>query len=168
MLMANDVFVLVLALGLIALLGWGFRTLPREEWQILAALPRDKRTDDEWRGLNLTYYGLLSASATTIATALLLVLLGAVAFPLPASLLITGAMLAVGLPAARIIARIVERKPSTFTVGGASFAVLVLAPWLLWLADRPFRSWFAASVPMVPALAALVIAYAFGESIGRL
>ena len=45
------------------LLGWGFKALPNEQWQILATLPRKKEPSGTWVGVNITYYGLLSASA---------------------------------------------------------------------------------------------------------
>ena len=72
--MSNEmIFVSTLALMLLLLLRWGFRTLPGEEWQIIASLPVSKNISGEWRGINLTYYGLLTANAYVIAVAVFLV-----------------------------------------------------------------------------------------------
>ena len=40
--MMNLAFVAAVAVGLLALLSWGVRTLPGERWQMLAAVPIDK------------------------------------------------------------------------------------------------------------------------------
>lgn len=54
-------------------LWWGFRHLPREKWQIMAVVPRQKKGQG-WQGLNLTYYGVLCANAYTAAVVLFLIL----------------------------------------------------------------------------------------------
>ena len=159
-------------LGVVAGLGallavvfaWGFRVLPEERWQILAALPQRKETPDEWRGVNLTYYGLFLASACTLATGLLLALLAAVNMALPTALALIAACLAVYLPAAKLVARLVERQRHTFTVAGAFFVGCLATPPMVtafnWLVD--------AQIPLFPTLAAIAVSYALGESAGRL
>ena len=73
--MHDDLFVIVLALIFGGVLAWGFTVLPREQWQILASIPIARDGRGGWHGLNLTWYGVLSASANVIGTALALVLL---------------------------------------------------------------------------------------------
>ena len=54
------------------LLGWGFKHLPGERWQMLAVVPVKKGGDDHWQGSNLTYYGFFIATSQLLALTLLL------------------------------------------------------------------------------------------------
>ena len=72
--MAEKIFVFSLTLLLTFLLRWGFKTLPKGSWQILVALPKEKRGNGEWEGINLTYYGLFIASASLLALTMMFVL----------------------------------------------------------------------------------------------
>lgn len=163
--MSNELFLLGLALGCALLLTWGFKVLPREHWQILATLPLRRNADGSWQGLNLTWYGLLTANAYLAAVALLLVLLGALAVPLTDVLLVAALLLGLCVPASRLVARIVEGKAHTFTVGGAVFVGLLAAPWIIFLVNTLSG---VEQVPPLPTLAAIGIAYALGEGLGRL
>src|SRR5262245_2164270 len=165
--MSNEVFVLGMALGFVLLFRWGFRTLPQDDWQILASVPKEHAGDGDWRGLNLTYYGLLTASATAVSTALLFVLLGAVGVPVAVSMAVVVGLVVVCLPSATVVARLVERKAATFTVGGMSFIGLLVAPVVLAIIDATLGARLGGRLPLGAALAAILIAYAFGESIGR-
>lgn len=166
--MDHLLFVLLLAGSCYAMLSWGVRTLPRENWQILAALPRHREAGENWQGLNLTWYGLLTANAYLAATAILFLLLGSLAVPLPAVLAVAVLMTGVCLPAARLVAWLVEGKAHTFTVGGAVFVGTLAAPWLIGLCNLLPWEQPAPVLPVLPTLAAIVIAYAFGEGLGRL
>ena len=159
----------VLPLGLIlfAYLIWGFRTLPQERWQFIAALPLAKDADGHWRGVNLTYYGLFSAVAYVVAVATLLVLLGAIAVPVGRILALTVAVLAVCVPASRVVAGIVEKKSHTFSVAGAFFTALFAVPLAVFFLNL-FADASQQTLPYLPAMAAAAIAYAFGEGLGRL
>ncbi len=166
--MLNILFVVALTLGLTALIAWGVRTLPAERWQMLAAVPIAKAADGSWRGLNLTFYGFFSASATVFGLLVMLLLLGSVGMPVGLSILLVGFALLVCIPASRLIAGIVERKRNTFTVAGAAFAATIVFPWLI-LAMRPVAARLLnRGIPVVPTFAAMAIAYVLGESIGRL
>ena len=166
--MANYLFVAVLAAAYLTVLFWACRNLPREEWQVAAALPVSKVVDGSWTGVNLTFYGVLQASAATLAVALMLFMMGTVGVPALDTFLVTGPLLSVCYPASRWVAAWVEKKPQTLTVGGASFVGLILAPWLT-LAGRQVLSPAAGPGLNIPTvLAALTIAYAFGEGLGRL
>lgn len=158
------IFVSTLALMLLLLLRWGFRTLPGEEWQIIASLPVSKNASGEWKGINLTYYGLLTANAYVIAAAVFLVLMGSIQVPLEGAAIMTLSLLLICVPASKLVAVIVEKKRHTFTVGGASFAGIIVAPAVILLINRTLNS----NIPLIPALAAIAISYSFGEGIGRL
>lgn len=150
------------------LLGWGFRALPRERWQMLAAVPTGAPgAGGQWRGVNLTWYGVFYTSSLLLATMLILVLLGSIGVSLGAMLALLGVMFACTLPAARLIARYVEGKAYGFTVGGACFVGVLVLPWTVALINR-LAAPGGAPLPLVPVLAAVAIAYAFGEGLGRL
>jgi hypothetical protein len=166
--MVNEIFLLTLALLLTALLIWGFRTLPTESWQIAASVPLAKDATGHWHGLNLTYYGVFQASAYTLAVALLFVLMGAVGVPAGGTIVLAGVFLAVSVPAATLVARLVERKRATFTVGGAVFVAVLLGPWALVATNRLLGPELGIELPLAAALAATAIAYALGEGVGRL
>jgi hypothetical protein len=165
--MDQIIFITGLAVTVAGSLWWGFKSLPEEKWQIMAVLPRHK-TGAGWQGLNLTYYGLLSANAYTFAVILFLVLATAARIPLPGVCLFVAGLLAVCLPASRIIARIVEKKTGTLTVGGAVFAGILVSPVLVFCINRiPGPVMMGPLNPLV-LLCAVSIAYAFGEGLGRL
>jgi prolipoprotein diacylglyceryltransferase len=166
--MINGLFVLLLGLILAVFLGWAFKTLPNEKWQILASVPIAKKDGGKWEGLNLTYYGLFYAHGMVIAVAIWLILLTAVSVPIIGIAAIASFLLVIALLSSRIIARWVEKKPHTATVGGASFAIVLLAPWLLILAREPLGARLGFDIPLLSVLAAIGISYAFGEGIGRL
>ena len=166
--MNKELFIALLGLLMLFLFRWAFRHLPNEKWQILAVIPCRKTDVKRWQGLNLTYYGFFVASAYTFALSILLVLLHTTGMNLIGVGVIMAAMLAVCLPAARIIARIVEKKPGTLTVGGASFVGLLIFPWLVYLTNQTLGQSMEFHISLRIMSAAVSTAYAFGEGIGRL
>jgi len=156
-------FTVALAAIDVAILSWGLRVLPREHMQILASIPRRRKEDGEWQALNLTWYGALQAVSMTSAIVLALLLAGAARVPFLSMVLTLGVVLAAALPAAGLVARLVERQRGTFTVGGAVFVSTLLAPWAALLVDLVLGGNSA-----LPAVAALAVAYPFGEGMGRL
>lgn len=168
---APELTVLVIGLILAPYLRWGFTTLVGERWQFFATIPTHKDAEGRWHGINLTFYGLLSANAYVIALAIFVFLAGAAGVSAPAALLTLTLMLMVCVPASRYVAWLVERKWHSFTVGGAFFAGVVAAPGVIWLVNRFITGTGLLSdtpVPVLPTLAAMAIAYAFGEGLGRL
>ncbi|MGD9007960.1 MAG: prolipoprotein diacylglyceryl transferase [Desulfobacteraceae bacterium] len=166
--MQNTIFILGLAiiLGLVYL--WAFKHLPRERWQILGTIPIRKQPDGQWQGLNLTYYGLINACAVTFAFIMTFVLLAAVSMPLNIIAFLCCGLLAFSAPGAKWVAYLVERKKHTFTIGGAAFCGMVGSPLLLILLQSFPLRWGAPELPVLPIIAAMAIAYAFGEGSGRL
>src|SRR5271165_592057 len=134
--MVNLAFVAALALGLFVLLTWGVRTLSAERWQMLAAVPVAKAADGSWRGANLTFYGLFSATGTAFGFTMMLLLLASLGVPASIAILLAILLLTVCVPASRLIAGLVERKHNTFTIAGAAFVTSLTLPWLI-LALQP-------------------------------
>ncbi len=164
----NDLlFLFGLGFILAHLLGWGFKHLPGERWQMLAVVPLKKEGDDHWQGSNLTYYGFFIATSQLIALTLLLILLGAMELSLPGAMLAILLILACCIPAARLIAILVEKKHHTFTIGGASFVGILLAPWAIQLSGA-LLNLGDDGLPLIPVMAAMSIAYTLGEGLGRL
>ncbi len=151
------------ALILFAFIVWGGRNLPAERWQMLASMPVAKNGDGSWRAVNLTWYGALNALAYVLATATALVLLGAVGVGLGGLLAIVAGVLGLCIPASRLVARLVEGKRNTFSVGGASFVGIITAPWIAVLVGL-----WSPEIAVLPVLAALSISYAVGEGVGRM
>ncbi len=149
-------------------LWWGFTVLPGERWQILAAVPAGKDPEGSWHGINFTWYGLLTANAYLVAVAVLLALMGAVGVTPVAVALLATVMLLCCVPASRLVAQIVEKKNHTFTVGGAVFVGILIMPLVISLLNRSIGVLFSFHIPMMAACAAIAIAYAFGEGLGRL
>lgn len=167
--MTNILFVAFLALVFATLLRFAFRALPEERWQILAAVPaRRGATAGSWQGVNLTYYGAFVATGSTLAAALYLLLTSAAGLPPAMSLGALVALFGLCLPAAKLLARRVERKKHTFTVAGAAFTGLFIAPGALWLAAAASGHHDDATTLLLPGMAAICVAYAVGEGVGRL
>jgi prolipoprotein diacylglyceryltransferase len=164
----NLIFVAALATLLGGLYAWGFRHLSRERWQFIGTVPLFRDRDGQWHGLNLTYYGLFNANACTLAVAIVYVLLTASGLDLAAVHMVLGATLLFCVPAAKLVARWVEKKAHTFSIGGAVFVGMLLTPWLTAGLSRISAQWLMAPIPVLPVLAAISIAYALGEGSGRL
>ena len=56
---------------------WGSHALPKEHWQFMATMPRQRLSDGPCEGINLTWYGFFCANAYLVAVALFLLLTGA-------------------------------------------------------------------------------------------
>ncbi|MDQ1270398.1 MAG: hypothetical protein QG618_1708 [Thermodesulfobacteriota bacterium] len=166
--MAPIFFVVGLGLLIGVVLSWGFKTLPKEKWQMVAAFPLEKLDQGQWRGMNLTWYGLLSANAYTFGVIMAVILAASAGMPIFVLVLVTVLLLAVTIPASKIVARIVEKKKSTLTIGGAVFAGVVTAPWIIMLVNATLGTALNFHLPVAVMMACLSIGYTFGESLGRL
>lgn len=160
----NLLFILSLAAILTAFMIFGFKNFPQERWQIFATVPLIKDKIGGWKGLNLTYYGILSANAYAFALTILIILLGAYHIPISIQMRYIIPILMVSVPAARVVAWIVEKKSSTFTVGGASFTAIMVLPWVV-IGINGFSD---IKMPIFCFFAAISIAYTYGEALGRL
>ena len=165
--MTNAEFVLTVGIGLTVLLGWAFKHLPQEQWQMMATLPRTKQHSGRWEGVNLTYYGVITASAAAVAIVIFLMLMASVHVRLSRALTVVVGIIACCLPASRLVARVIERKPHTSTVAGAVFVGQLIAPLAL-LAVNGCMATDGVLSPLGPTMAAIAVAYVFGEGLGRL
>ncbi len=165
--MYDELFVLILSVCFGLLLKWAFKSLPKERWQILASLPVSKEGSDDWTGINFTYYGFFTALATVSAVSTVFLLLGTIDVPAKLTFVLVGLLFSLCLPAAKLIARLVEKKPQTLTIGGASFVGFLAAPGIAWILSSN-SALGTYHVPALPLLAAMSVAYALGEGLGRL
>jgi hypothetical protein len=161
-------FFLALLAALKLLFWWAFRTLPREGWQILAAVPLHKTDSQNWSGLNLTYYGLFSANAYMLATVIYFILISAMGIPLKASFMFILFMFLFCIPSSRILAGLIEKKRNTFTVGGAACVGILMAPFIITMVNLTPDTGLTSPIPVIPVMAIISVAYAFGEGTGRL
>ncbi len=136
--MIDTAFIATLATLMAALFAWGFKTLPQERWQMIAAVPVAKDRHGEWRGLNLTFYGFFSATGCVFGIGLALLLLASVHVSMLVAVILVAAMLVVCVPASRLVAAIVEKKSNTYTIAGAAFIAAMLLPPLVWLGGKLF------------------------------
>jgi hypothetical protein len=166
--MSDEIFIVSFTVMVALVLTWGFRILPAEKWQFMAAVPIHKVGGSLWSGINLTYYGFFTANAYVIAIAMLCILLGAIRIPPAAILGMTVMILTPCVPASRLIAGWVEKKRYTFSVQGASFVGIMIAPWMIHALNYGMAGYVAYRLDVLVILSAVVISYAIGEGLGRL
>jgi hypothetical protein len=164
----DELFIIILGGFLAVLLGWGFTHLQAEHWQFIASMPVRKNMDGSWDAVNLTYYGFFSATAYVIATSVLCVLLGSLSIAPITMVLLAVCILGPCVPASRWIAKIVEKKAFTFSVQGACFVGILIAPWTILLINRSLNTLGHAPLDVMVILSAIAAAYALGEGVGRL
>lgn len=166
--MTEGLFLLTSAILFTLLIVLGWRYLPGERFQMLAAVPVRRRDDNSWHGINFTWYGLLLATAAVIGILFVFILTRAAGMaPVPVLAVL---LLIVGLcvPAARWVARLVEKKHHTFTIGGAFFCGLAATPPIILLVNGGCLLMDVPLLNMQVMLAALAIGYILGEGLGRL
>lgn len=167
--MLLNIFILCLGVFFTLLLTWSFRNLPGDGWQIVAGIPIKKMDSGEWKGVTLTFYGLFISLSVTISALLFFVMMGSLGVGSLATSIFSSVIILSCLTFSRIMARVIEKKHNTLTIGGASFAAIILIPVFVVLINFLFyRSEIDFSFPAIPTLAALSISYSFGEGIGRL
>jgi len=166
--MTENLFILLAALIFFIIYPLMFKTLPGEKWQIFAVIPLHKTGESTWQGVNITYYGLITATGCALAAAVFILMMAASGVP-PASLFITGVCLfLLFTPLAKIMAFLVERKKHTLTIGGSIFAMLTIAPLINTGLNSISDIIDISQVDEIVFLASFITAYAFGEGFGRL
>ncbi len=167
--MAENLLVVgILAVACAVSMYWGGKLLPGARWQFLAAVPLRRRADGSWEAVTVTWYGILLAAAAVSAIALYLAMLAAAGVAIVAALVLMAVLLALCVPAASLVARWVERKPATLTIGGAAFVGSMVVPLLVLLLNQGNAGLRAGTLPMAPVLAACAVAFLFGEGLGRM
>jgi hypothetical protein len=166
-----EVFLAVLMLAGHALIYWASKEMPQERWQFVATIPRRKLEGGLWDGLNLTWYGALTAIAFVFAVALVMLLAASVKASMAVVTIAALLLCAISLWASRAVAQWVEGIANTHTVGGALFVVVLVAPLVLlsvgWVGEMIGWSHGLSNLQVLQILAAMVIGYTFGEGIGR-
>ena len=147
---ANEGFILSLSLLMAGMVYWAFKRLPDERWQFLASVPVMKDASGRWHGLNFTYYGLLTANAVVFGVTILIILFGALGIPTTVTLGLIVAVLMVCLPAARWVAQLVEGKQCTFTIAGAFFVGIFIAPAVMGVLNTLLPRAGLPAVPIMP------------------
>lgn len=168
MITANYVFFSATAFFIIIYLRWGFTNLPGEKGQMLAAIPSTRESSGLWAGTNITWYGLLTANSLVFSLALFIVLTAGAGMALAAAGAVCVMILGVALPSSKVVARIVEGKENTFTVGGAAFVTTITAPAAIWAYNSAIGGGIGARADYGVTLSALAVAYILGEGMGRL
>ena len=166
--MSAGIFLLAAAVLFTLLIVLGWRLLPGERYQMLATVPVARFDATHWQGVNFTWYGVLIATSVTIAILFVLILsgsAGAAMEPVLAMLILT---MGLCVPAARLVARLVEKKQYTFTIGGAFFIGLASMPLLILLVNGGCLMLHERPLDMQVLLAALGIGYILGEGLGRM
>jgi hypothetical protein len=168
----NILFVLILGISFLSFQLWMFKILTNERWQFLATIPLRKTNDGRWQGINLTYYGVFTASALAVGVILFILMMESIHQSLSLTGVVIGILLAICLPSARIVARVVEGKSHTFTIGGATFVGVISAPIIIegvnYFATLLSNNSSIKPLLLIPTLAAISVAYSFGEGLGRL
>ena len=162
----NILFILVLGCALLTFQGWMFKVLTGERWQFVATIPKKKTVDGNWHGLNLTYYGVFTATSLAISVLLFVLMMESVGNSFILASVVIALLLAICLPSARLVAKIVEGKNHTFTIGGATFVGFMTAPLLIEASNTLLADY--GQLALIPTLAAMSVAYSVGEGIGRL
>ena len=167
--MSNSLFTLILGLALLPLLLWAYTVLPRERWQIIAAIPTRKgEADGCWHGTNITYYGALLASGSLFGAISFFLFLGTLGVPRWGIIGLLLGVMGCSVAAAKLLAMAVEKKRNTFTVGGAAIIGLLSMPPAVAVYNGLALRWDVPPVSLIPVLGALAVAYLLGEGIGRL
>lgn len=164
----NLLFITVSALLFGLIIALGVHYLQHERYQMFAIIPFRKKEDATWQGINFTSYGFLIATSSACSILYALILLKSANVPLPGVLAVLLLLFAVCVPAAREIAKLVEKKHHTFTIGGAFFCGLIAMPLLITAVNLLLAKNQMELMHTHAVLAAISISYTLGEGLGRL
>ena len=86
--------------------------------------------------MNLTFYGFFSATGSVFGIGMAMLLLASVHVSMLVAVILVAGMVVLCLPASRLVAAIVEKKSSTYTIAGAAFVAAMLLPPVVWLGAK--------------------------------
>ena len=104
----------------------------------------------------------------TFAVLIFLILATSSGLPLAATAAFIVLLLAVCMPASSLVARLVEKKSGTLTVGGAVFVGMLASPVLIWIINLIPALSQGTTLNATLVLSAISVSYAYGEGLGRL
>lgn len=166
--MTESIFLVIIGLYVTILSYIGVTYFPSERFQFLATIPYKKISDGRWLSLNITYYGLFNALGYTTGAFVVTLLLLSIGLNFIEILLIMALIFAICIPSSKIIAYFVEKSRSGFTVGGAVFVGVVIAPVAIFLTLYFLKKGVNIADYFIPILASMSVGYIFGEGIGRI
>jgi hypothetical protein len=166
--MIEIIFIAVLAAAFTIVYTTAFRILPDEKWQVFASVPLKKTGDTTWHGVNITYYGIISATGYVIALSVFMIMMTSAGITPKTLLILSICILVMFIPSAKIMAYIVEKKKHTITIGGAVFVMIISAPWIAAGVNSASGYINAGRAEEGVFIAAMITSYAFGEGFGRL
>lgn len=162
--MEITLMILIMAGFFTLTIGWAVKILPKERWQIIASIPVWQDGENRWQGINLTWYGFFIACSYVLSTFVYSLLMASINIKMIHSFVILGLLVILVTIASQKVARIVEKKPHTSSIAGASFVGVVLAPFVV----HGINKLFGWEVPILCSVSAMIISYAFGEGFGRI
>lgn len=167
--MEKVIFISVLGIYLISIVYFGIKNLHKERWQFFAVIPVRKVSDNQWIGMNITYYGIINGLAYITGVYIFIFLTSGFDIPYNYIILSIILILSICMPASKIVARIVEGKKNTFTVGGASFVGSIISPIVFLIIFNHYYQDIEKTMQiLMPVISVLSISYNLGEGVGRL
>jgi len=164
----ENLFITTLSLLVFFLVYIGIRYFPSERFQFLATIPYKPLSEGKWFSLNITFYGLFNAIAYTIGSMVVAVLLLSVGVTFFEIALIMVIIFLICIPASKIIAYIIEKNKTGFTVGGAVFIGVLVSPLAIYLGLFLSSNKSNFTLLFLPIISAMAIGYIFGEGVGRI
>ncbi len=153
-------------LGISLIILWGLKNFHKDNYQFLVVIPYKKLKDNVYRGLNITFYGIITAFSYTVSVFIFISLIKLIEFPEEGAYFLVIVILVVGFPSSKILAYLIENRKNTLTVGGAIFVSAIISVPTVFLVivylNLDINQYF------LPILTSLSISATLGEGIGRL
>lgn len=144
---------------------WGLKNLHKDEYQFFAVIPYKKLCEDKYEGINITFYGIISALSTTISVFIFLNLIKIINFPIDKAYFILFIIFTIGIFSSKIVAYIIEHRKNTLTIGGSIFISGMIAAPVIYFIIKFFK---IQELYFLPVFSILSTAYVSGEGVGRL
>ncbi len=145
-----------------------FKKLPKEKYQFLLVIPYKKINNEEWRSLNITYYGLFNALGYSLGLFLCLFNFFALGIEKLDALYNLILIFTICMPISKLIPIYVEKTKHGFTIAGALFFGIITTPistFLVYFFQGKLNLFYD---NLLPILSTMSVSFLLGESIGRL
>lgn len=144
---------------------WGLKNFSKDEFQFFCAIPYKKIEENTYDGINITFYGIISALSCSASVFLFLILIKFLNFPIKLAYFILITIFLTGLFASKALAYLIEKRKNTLTIGGATFVTGIISVPLIYFFIKSFN---VNETYFFPVLSSLATSYTFGEGLGRL